>query len=75
MHIEYEISERDYVAAQRLALKKIRPSLARMLVFGPWFGFFLLIFLVHAIATQGFSSATRPRCQPADSEITAKVLQ
>ena len=56
MHIEYEISERDYVAAQRLALKKLRPSLARMLVFGPWFGLFLLIFLVHAIATQGFST-------------------
>ena len=56
MHIEYEISERDYVAAQRLALKKMRPSLARMLVFGPWFGLFLLIFLIHAIATQGFST-------------------
>lgn len=56
MHIDYEINEQDYVAAQSLALKKMRPSMGRFLAFAPWFGLFLLVFIVQAVFKRGFST-------------------
>lgn len=56
MHIDYQISQQDYIAAQHLALKKMRPSMARFLAFGPWFGLFLLVFIAQAVFKRGFSS-------------------
>jgi len=56
MHIDYEINEQDYVAAQRLALKKMRPSMGRFLAFAPWLGLFLLVFIGQAVWKRGFST-------------------
>lgn len=56
MHIDYEINEQDYVAAQSLALKKMRPSMGRFLAFAPWLGLFLLVFIVQAVVKRGFST-------------------
>jgi hypothetical protein len=56
MHIDYEIHEQDYLAAQSLALKKMRPSTGRFLAFAPWFGLFLLVFIVQAVFKRGFST-------------------
>jgi len=56
MHIDYEINEQDYVAAQRLALKKMRASAARFLAFAPWLGLFLLVFIGQAVWKRGFST-------------------
>ena len=56
MHIDYEINKQDYVAAQRLALKKMRASTARFLAFAPWFGLFLLVFIGQAVWKRGFST-------------------
>ena len=56
MHIDYEINEQDYAAAQRLALKKMRPSMGRFLAFAPWFGLLLLAFIVQAGVKRGFTT-------------------
>ena len=56
MHIDYEINKQDYVAAQRLALKKMRASAARFLAFAPWLGLFLLVFIGQAVWKRGFST-------------------
>jgi hypothetical protein len=61
MHIDYEISEQDFLDAQRLAIRKSAVRLVRWnrLVL-PLFGVALLIFLIHATATQGFSVRSIP---------------
>ena len=60
MHIDYEINEQDYVAAQRLALKKMRPAMARFLAFAPWLGLFLLVFIGQAVWKRAFSTNLIP---------------
>lgn len=56
MHIDYEISEQDFLDAQRLAIRNSSVRLIRWnpLVL-PLFGVLLLIFLIHGTAAQGFS--------------------
>jgi hypothetical protein len=56
MHIDFEISEQDFLDAQRLATKNSSLRIVRWtrLVL-PLFGLSLLIFLIHGTATQGFS--------------------
>jgi len=56
MHIDYEISEQDFLDAQRLAIKNSSLRIVRWtLLVLPLFGLSLLIFLIHGTATQGFS--------------------
>jgi len=56
MHIEYEISEQDFVNGQRLAIKNSPVRLVRWTrVVLPLFGVALLAFLIYAVAQRGFS--------------------
>ena len=61
MHIDYEISERDYLDGQRLAIKHSSVRMVRWtrLVL-PSFGAFLLAFLIYGLWTQGFSVRVLP---------------
>lgn len=61
MHIEYTISEQDYVAAQKQAMKHLRPTLNRFLYqWLPVFGLLLLGYLFYTGITQGFSTSLGP---------------
>jgi hypothetical protein len=61
LHIDYEISEQDHAAAQRLAIKKSRPFYGRLLLFGmPAFGLVLLLFIIPAAFKRGFSTNLLP---------------
>jgi hypothetical protein len=61
MHVDYEVSERDYLDGQRLAIKN---SSVRMVRWTPYvlpsFGALLAVFLIHGILTQGFSVSVLP---------------
>jgi len=61
VHVDYEISEQDFMDAQRLAVRKSSVRLIRWtrLVL-PLFGLFLLVFLVISAVTQGFSDRFIP---------------
>jgi ABC-type transport system involved in cytochrome bd biosynthesis fused ATPase/permease subunit len=61
MQIEYEISEQDFLNAQKLAIRK-SPSRAVRLIATvmPWFGAVLLIFVVTAGLSEGLSWAFLP---------------
>ena len=57
MHIEYEISEKDFVDGQRLAISKSTyPGASTTLILTPLFGLFTLIGLIFAAVSQGFIS-------------------
>jgi len=61
MQIEYEISEQDFIDAQRLAIKNSPVRLVRWTRWVlPLFGVSLLIFLINAVAKQGFSIRAIP---------------
>jgi len=56
MQIEYKISEQDFIDAQRLAIRNSPQRLVRWTRWVlPLFGVGLLIFLITAVARQGFS--------------------
>lgn len=56
MHVEYEISEQDYLDGQRLAIKNSSLRLIRWTRFVmPCFGAFLLAFLANGVLKEGFS--------------------
>jgi hypothetical protein len=56
MHVDYEISEKDYLDGQRLAIKNSSVRMVRWTPFVlPCFGALLVVFLVYFILTQGFS--------------------
>jgi len=56
MHIDYEISEKDFLNGQRLAIKKSAIRGVRWTLFVlPTFGMLLLINLVYFAVRQGFS--------------------
>lgn len=56
MHVDYEISERDYLDGQRLAIKNSSVRMIRWTRFVlPSFGVLLAAFLTYGILTQGFS--------------------
>jgi hypothetical protein len=55
VQIEYEISEQDFMDAQRLAIRNSTMRLVRWTRWGlPLFGVALLIFLINVVVTQGF---------------------
>lgn len=61
MHVDYEISEKDYLDGQRLAIKNSSVRIVRWTRFVlPSFGAFLVVFLIHGILTQGFSVRVLP---------------
>lgn len=61
MHVDYEISEKDYLDGQRLAIKNSSVRLVRWTRFVlPSFGALLAVFLVYSILTQGFSVSVLP---------------
>ena len=61
MHVEYEISERDYLDGQRLAIKNSSLRIVRWTRFVlPSFGALLVVFLIYGIWTQGFSVRVLP---------------
>jgi hypothetical protein len=61
MQIEYEISEQDFIDAQRLAIRNSPMRLVRWTRWVlPLFGVGLLIFLINALARQGFSMRAIP---------------
>src|SRR5260370_42428249 len=56
MHIEYEISEQDFLNAQRLAIKNSPVLLVRLTRWVmPAFGLAGLVFIANATIQQGFS--------------------
>jgi YcxB-like protein len=57
MHIDYEISERDYFDGQKLAIKNSSVGMVRWTrYFLPCLGALLVLFLIHTTLTQGFSA-------------------
>jgi hypothetical protein len=61
MHIDYEITKRDYLDGQRLAIKNSSVRIVRWTRFVlPSFGALLAVFLIHSILTQGFSARVLP---------------
>ena len=61
MHVDYEISEKDYLDGQRLAIKNSSVRMVRWMPFVlPCFGALGVVFLVHGILTQGFSVSVLP---------------
>jgi YcxB-like protein len=61
MHVDYEISEKDYLDGQKLAIKNSSVRMVRWTRFVlPSFGAFLAVFLIHGILTQGFSVSVLP---------------
>lgn len=73
MHIDYEISEQDYLRAQRLAFKKSGqvPWTTKAI---PWFGFFLLGLIGYYAVTQGVSWNFLPGAAFALFMVSAPVL-
>jgi len=61
MHIDYELSEKDYLDGQNLAIKNSSVRMTRWtrLVF-PSFGALLALFLIYDALTQGFSQKMLP---------------
>jgi hypothetical protein len=56
MHVDSEISEKDYLDGQRLAIKNSSVRMVRLMPFVlPSFGVLLAVFLVYGILTQCFS--------------------
>jgi|GEM_PF-1459203 hypothetical protein len=56
MHIDYEISEQDFLDAQKLAIKNSPNLLTRLTrVVLPLFGAALMAFVSYSLVTQGFS--------------------
>jgi YcxB-like protein len=56
MHVEYDISEQDFLHALRLVHRRTTPTLVRWIeLASPFLGFALLIFIIYRIATQGMS--------------------
>jgi len=61
VQIEYEISEQDFMDAQRLAIRNSPMRLVRWTRWVlPLFGVGLLVFLINAVAKQGFSVRAVP---------------
>lgn len=63
MHVDYEISEKDYLDGQRLATKNSSVRIVRWMPFVlvlPCFGAVGVVFLIHGILTQGFSVSVLP---------------
>ena len=61
MHVDYEISERDYLDGQRLAIKHSSVRMVRWTRFVmPCLGALGLAFLIHGLWTQGFSVRVLP---------------
>ena len=61
MHVDYEISEKDYLDGQRLAIKNSSVRMIRWTRFVlPSFGAILAVFLVQVLMTQGFSVRVIP---------------
>ena len=55
MHVDYEVSEKDFFEAQKLAIKKSPFRLVRWIRWVlPLIGLMTLAFLAYAVATQGF---------------------
>lgn len=56
MHVEYDITEQDFLHALQLVHRRTTPSLVRWVeLASPFLGFALLIFIVYRWATQGLS--------------------
>jgi hypothetical protein len=54
MHVDYEVSEKDFLEAQKLAIKKSPFRLVRWIRWVlPLIGLMTLAFLAYAVATQG----------------------
>jgi hypothetical protein len=61
MHVDYEITEKDYLDGQRLAIKNSSVRMVRWTRFVlPSFGALLAVFLIHGILTQGFAVSVLP---------------
>jgi hypothetical protein len=61
MHVDYEISEKDYLDGRRLAIKNSSVRMVRWTRFVlPSFGALLAVFLIRGIWTQGFSVSVLP---------------
>jgi hypothetical protein len=61
MHIEYTISEEDYLTAQKLAMRHLRPGQNRLMYqWMPAFGLILLGWILYTGFTQGFSTSLAP---------------
>jgi YcxB-like protein len=61
MHVDYEVSERDYLDGQKLAIKNSSIRVVRWTRFVlPSLGAFLALFLIRGILTQGFSVSLLP---------------
>lgn len=57
MHVDYEVSEKDFLEAQKLAIKKSPFRLVRWIRWVlPLIGSMTLAFLAYAVATQGFKA-------------------
>ena len=56
MHVEYDITEQDFLHALQLVHRKTTPSVVRWFeLASPFLGFALLIFAIYRLATQGLS--------------------
>ena len=56
MHIEYDITEQDFLHALQLVDRRTTPRLVRWVeLASPFLGFALLIFIIYRIATQAMS--------------------
>ena len=54
MHVDYEVSEKDFLETQKLAIKKSPFRLVRWIRILPLIGSTTLAFLVYAVISQGF---------------------
>jgi hypothetical protein len=56
MHIEYDVTEQDFLHALQLVNRRTTPSLVRWVeLASPFLGFALSVFIIYRIATQGMS--------------------
>jgi hypothetical protein len=56
MHIEYDITEQDFLHGLQMVQRRTTPSLVRWVeLASPFLGFALLIFIIYRITTQGMS--------------------
>jgi hypothetical protein len=61
MHVDYEISEKDYLDGQRLAIKNSSVRMIRWTRFVlPSLGVLVAVLLIYGILTQGFSVSMLP---------------
>ncbi len=61
MHLDYEISEQDFINGQRLALKNSKARFARWpRLWMPLMGVMMTVFLINVVRTQGFSVRVLP---------------